>query len=235
MTTSRRASFAYAAMVVAALCILVATALNRDGLRRRLHRAVVVPAMRVTDYEQWARFQFDAKFPNSKPLNWDIAAAAVRLYKEQPMGRFVLAVRPGERGNDCSDFVACVIDEGLGAGARFRRGSDEHVLGEDRRLFDAITWSSGVTVQPGDVVNVRHSPWYKPYDGACRHVGIVGSDGQVYDFAKLKVWPKPRYGRSPFEEFARNSSGPGDVIIYRLAAEYRYRMAPLPSLDQPVP
>lgn len=216
-------------MVAAAICVVIAVPYS--GWLGSLRRTVFAPGSRFLDYEQWARLQFNANFPESKPLNWDIAVAAVKLYNEEPMGRFVLAVEPGKRGNDCSDFVACAVDEGLGAGARFRRAGSEHIYGEDPRLFDAVIWMSGVTVQPGDIVSVRHSPWYEPYEGACWHVGIIGSDGRVYDFTKLKRWPKARYGRTPFMEFVGNCHKRGDVVIRRLAPQYRYRIEPLPRAD----
>jgi len=226
-TASRR----FALMVVTAICVLVAVMYYTEGWRGLLRRRVVVPALRISDYEQWARFQFSVNFPNSKPLNWDIAVAAVKLYNEKPMGPFVLAVEPGQRGNDCSDFVACAVDEGLGVGARFRRAGAEHVHGENPRLFGAIVWVPGVPVQPGDIISVRHSPWYKPYKGACWHVGIIGSDGRVYDYTKLKRWPEARYGRTPFREFVRNCHSPGDVVVRRLAPQYRYRIRPLPQTE----
>ncbi len=143
------------------------------------------------------------------------------------MGKFVLGLRTP--GNDCSDFVACCIDEGLGVGARFKRGSDRHLLGENRLLFERFVWRPGRTVMPGDTVDVRHSPWYPPNDRSCWHCGLVGSDGRVYDFTKLMSWPEPRYGRHTFAEFIRHCGEPGEVVIERLRWQYRYQAVPLPT------
>lgn len=182
-------------------------------------------------YERWAREQFMRRHPGEKPLNWAVAEAAVRFHEMKPMGRFVLGLTPGEWGNDCSDFVECAIDEGLGVGARFNRGSDEHLYGRDRRLWDGFYRRPDLAVQPGDVVAVRHSPWYAPYEEAAWHVGIVGADGMVYDFVKLRSWKDARYGRNDFDWFVRHSLGPQQVIIRRLAAKYRYLIEPLPEPD----
>lgn len=187
-----------------------------------------IVARRTMSYEAWARAEFMRKHPGEKPLNWAIAEAGVRFYERKPMGRFVLGLG-GEWGNDCSDFVECAVDEGLGVGARFDRDSEDHLLGPDRRLWDVFYWRGGVAVQPGDVISIRHSPWYDPYEGACWHVGVVGSDGMVYDFVKLKRWRRARYGRKEFDWFVQHCPGEKDVIIRRLAPEYRYRISPLPK------
>ncbi len=185
-------------------------------------RLRIVRRVDADTFEQQARALFEQRYPGEKPLNWVIAETAERLYHEKPMGRFVL------NENDCSDFVGCVIDEALGAGARFNRGSDEHALcdeggAEPRTLFD-IRWlpQMGV-VQPGDIVHVRHSPWYPPHAGSIGHVGVVGPDGRVIDFTKLKSWPSARYNQVKFDFFIQNNA-PNEVIIGRLRPEFRYRV-----------
>ena len=114
--------------IAAALGIAVGLALLGAGawvFAREGVRDVRLRAVRRVDpeaFEREARALFEQRYPGEKPLNWRIAETATRLYHEQPMGRFVL------HENDCSDFVGCVIDEALGPGARFNRGSDEHAL-----------------------------------------------------------------------------------------------------------
>lgn len=177
------------------------------------------------------RARFMAEHPDEQPLNHAIAEAVVQLHRERPMGTFRLGVEAGVAGNDCSDFTAAAIDDGLGAQARFRRDSPEHLYGERWSLFERRVWSPGVVVLPGDELSVRHSPWYEPYPEACWHCGLVGSDGQVYDFTKLKRWSSPRYGRHSFEQFIRHSRRPGEVVISRLRPEYRYLAKPLPAVE----
>lgn len=189
--------------------------------------AVIRPEF--ASYEQWAWAQFTRKHPGEKPLNWAIAEAAVQFHRAKPMGKFVLGLEPGEWGNDCSDFVDCAVDEGLGVKARFKRDSKRHLLANDPRLFDCFYWRHDRDVQQGDIISVCHSPWYEPQDGSCWHVGIIGSDGMVYDFVKLKSWKKARYGRHEFEWFVRHSLGPRQVIVWRPAAKYRYKIAPVPE------
>jgi hypothetical protein len=168
--------------------------------------------------ETQMRERFLAEHPHEKPLNWAMGQVAVQFHKSQPMGRFVL------HKNDCSDFVECVIDESLGVKARFKRGSDVHLIGLRSDVFDSWYWTPGEAVMPGDVLSVEHSPWYAPYEGAIWHVGIVGADGMVYDFTKLRRWREAKYGRHTFDWFVRHSNYEGGIIIGRLKAEYRYRV-----------
>ncbi|MBD3292379.1 MAG: hypothetical protein GF393_05610 [Armatimonadia bacterium] len=188
-----------------------------DDLRLRATRHVAPQT-----FERQARALFEQRYPGEKPLNWAIAETAERFHDEQPMGRFVL------HGNDCSDFVGCAIDEALGAGARFNRNSDEHALcGEGgaapRWLFDYHLLPAMSAVQPGDIVRVRHSPWYPPNDDSCGHIGLVGPDGRVIDFSKLKSWPRARYNQVDFEFFIQHNE-PDEVTIGRLRPEFRYRV-----------
>lgn len=183
---------------------------------------------RPASYEQWARAEFERRWPGERPVNWAIAEAAVDLSRRQAMGRFKLALEAGEWGNDCSDFVACAVDAGLGVRSRLELGTRHHAYGEDPRLFSAHLWRPGMTVQPGDLVSVRHSPWYTPSDSACWHIGVVGVDGRVYDFTKLRRWNRPRYGRHELAWFVRHSPTPGEVILGRLKPQYRFRVEPLP-------
>jgi len=217
------------AMIVVVSCLIGAVVAAGVRNRDRLGIGSGPSLINRVDYETWARKQFAGAHPGCKPLNWAIARAAVELYQAKPMGKFVLCVEPGEWGNDCSDFVACAIDEGLGLKARFNRDSREHILGGDTSICKSLYWRPGDAVQPGDVLSVRHSPWYTPNEGACWHVGIVGSDGKVYDFTKLKRWKRARYGRHELDWFVRHSRGPKQVIIRRLAARYRYLIDPLPA------
>jgi hypothetical protein len=173
-------------------------------------------------FEREARALFQQRYPGEKPLNWRIARTARRLYQQQPMGRFVL------HENDCSDFVGCIIDEALGAGARFNRDSNEHALcGEGGRepssLFEFGRLPAVGAVQPGDVVHVRHSPWYPPHDDSIGHVGVVGPDGRVIDFSKLKSWPRARYHEVEFDFFIRHNA-PEEIVIARLRPGFRYRV-----------
>ncbi len=184
-------------------------------------------------YERWARAEFFRRHPTEEPLNWRLAETAVALHRLRPMGKFVLAVQPGEWGNDCSDFVDCAIDEALGARARCFRGSRHHLVGLDARYFACDAWDGRAPVQPGDAVLVRHSPWYDPDPEAAWHIGLIGSDGMVYDFAKLRSWSQPRYGRNSFAWFVRYSPDPGEVLIGRLRPQYRYRITPIPVPTSP--
>ncbi|GEM_PF-5909498 len=173
-------------------------------------------------FERQAQALFEQRHPGEKPLNWAIAETAERLYRERPMGRFVL------HENDCSDFVGCVVDEALGPGARFKRGSSDHALcGEGGSTPDALfehqLLPDAGPVQPGDIVYVRHSPWYAPHDGSIGHVGVVGPNGRVLDFTKLKSWPTARYNEVEFEFFIQHNE-PDEVAIGRLRPEFRYRL-----------
>lgn len=187
-----------------------------------------LPALGTRAYERWARAEFVRRHPGGKPVNELVGQAAVRFHGSRPMGTFRLATKLGQAGNDCSDFVACCIDEGLGVKARFNRGSDRHLYGDDLRLVTEILWRPGIKPQVGDAVAVRHSPWYAPTNESCWHVGVLGSDGMVYDFVKLRRWNGPRYGRHRFDWFVRHSPSTGQVILARLRPEYRYRLLPLP-------
>ncbi len=180
--------------------------------------------MSEAEFESYARERFIREHPGEKPLDWAIGAAAERFYKAKPMGKFVLSLEVGKWGNDCSDFVNCAIDEGVGVKARFKRGSTQHLVGESFGLFRYVLWDRKSPLRPGDVLSVAHSPWYDPYKGANWHVGVVGTDGMVYDFVKLKSWSGPRYGRHAPEWFIRHSSGKMEVAVTRLRAEYAYKL-----------
>ncbi len=178
-------------------------------------------------YERRARAAFLQRHPGEKPLNWRIARTALRFHETRPMGRFIL------HENDCSDFVGCIIDEALGPGARFNRDSTEHALcgkgGALRReLFDQRPLTEVEAVQPGDVLRVRHSPWYAPHDDTIGHVGVVGPQGKVLDFVKLKSWREARYGRSGLAWFIRHNE-PEEVRVCRLRPQFRYRIQALPT------
>jgi hypothetical protein len=212
------------------LGLLLVTATLLGAARRSpspLPRLVLRPP---TESELRARFL--TEHPGERPLNWAIAAAGERLHRDRAMGQFVLAVQPGQWGNDCSDFVACAVDEGLGVKARHDRGSREHIYGERGGLYEVMLWRPGIVPQPGDLVSVRHSPWYPPTDQAAGHVGLVGPDGDVLDFTKLRRWKQPRYGRNSFTWFVRHSPGPTEVTLWRLKPEYRYRAVPLPPVER---
>ncbi|HEY3396437.1 MAG TPA: hypothetical protein VGM19_02160 [Armatimonadota bacterium] len=190
-----------------------------------LPRAYLPPAPGSARYEAWAAAQFAQRHPGEQPLNWRLARTAERFYRQQPMGKFVLSVTPGQWGNDCSDFVDCVVDEALGAGARcLRPGQRNHTLGSEASCFRYFVGAGRAPALPGDLVQVRHSPWYERSETACWHVGIVGADGMVYDFVKLMRWDQARYGRHPYAWFVAHSTGPREVIIGRLRPEYRYRL-----------
>ncbi len=189
----------------------------------RVRKGFAPRVMTEAQYERWAREQFYKKFPDKKPLNWHVANRARRYYETKSMGKFVL------HHNDCSDFVNCIVDDALGPGARFRRNSDQHIVICTPGVMKVFYWESGITVLPGDIVTVEHSPWYPPKEpSAIRHIGVVGPDGYVYDFVKLRSWSRARYGRHRFEWFIRHSPDPGEVIISRLRPEYRFGVAPLP-------
>jgi hypothetical protein len=182
------------------------------------------------EYERWARAEFYRRHPGEKPLNWRLAETAVTMRRLRPMGKFVLAVQPGQWGNDCSDFVDCIADEAFGARARCFRGSPDHLLGTDPRYFVYFVWDGRSPVMPGDLILVRDSPWYEPNPEAAGHIGIVGPDQLVYDFAKLRSWSQPRYGRTSFSWFVRYSRQPGEVLIGRLRPQYRYLIEAIPVL-----
>lgn len=206
-------------------CVLAVLGL---ALCRQRFRAPVPPlapsALPEEGRAASARERFLAAHPGEKPLNWAIGDVAGRFHRARPMGRFVL------HENDCSDYAECIIDEALGVGARFKRGSQKHLIGERAGAFEYWYWQPGLAVQPGDLVSVAHSPWYAPQEGSIGHVGVIGSDGMIYDFAKLRRWKSARYGRHPFAWFVRHSTGPREVIIGRLKPEYRYRIDPIPHL-----
>ncbi len=197
--------------------------------RHRAARRLGAPVLFLD--EATARTSFERRCPGRRPLNEAIGEAAVRFHRERPMGKFVLGLTTP--GNDCSDFVACCVDEGLGVQARFRRHSNQHLLGERWDLAEVHRYRDGCELLPGDVVQVRHSPWYAPNPRSCWHVGIVGSDGLVYDFVKLKKWREPRYGRQPVRSFVRHSRGLGQCQVIRLHWRYRYAVDPLPRVTGP--
>lgn len=182
------------------------------------------PPATIAMREQRARARFAREHPDGQPLNVAIGRAAVRFHETKPMGKFVLGLGWDDRGNDCSDFVKCVVDEGIGLKARFKRDSDRHLIGDSYRYQYDFYWDRAAPLLPGDIVSVQHSPWYDPYPGACWHVGIIGADGMVYDFVKLKRWKEARYGRNKLEWFVRHAQGKGEVLVRRLLPEYRYRV-----------
>jgi len=185
---------------------------------------LIRPAPSMAVREARAKARFAREHPGADPLNVAIGKAVIRLYKARPMGRFVLGLGWDDKGNDCSDFVKCCVDEGLGLRARFKRGSPDHIIGDSLRYQYDIAWDHAQPLLPGDIISVKHSPWYEPYPGACWHVGIIGADGMVYDFVKLKSWPQARYGRNKPEWFVQHSQGLSEVIVRRLLPEYRYRL-----------
>jgi hypothetical protein len=188
---------------------------------------IVRPAPSMIEREARARERFVREHSGEEPLNVAIGEAVVRLHQAKPMGKFVLGLGWDDRGNDCSDFVKCCVDEGLGLGARFKRGSPDHLIGDSLRVQYDLAWDRRQSLLPGDIVSVKHSPWYDPYPGACWHVGIIGADGMVYDFVKLKSWKEARYGRNKLAWFVRHAQGPSEVIVRRLLPEYRYRLREL--------
>ncbi|MEA3402273.1 MAG: hypothetical protein U9R79_13640 [Armatimonadota bacterium] len=222
MNTRRGMRLALAGAGVGILVVVLIGAIGWERVGAVLGRVGGVRRLSAEEYERWARQRFERRYPGEKPLNWRIAEVALEMYESEPMGRFVL------QENDCSDFVGCVIDEALGAGARFRREGDEHLLcGEGgalrRWLFEVRRLPDVGPVQPGDVVSVRHSPHYPPHDESIGHVGVVGPEGSVMDFCKLKSWSAARYGRHDFEWFIRNCKA-DEVRIGRLRPQYRYRV-----------
>jgi hypothetical protein len=185
----------------------------------RWEPAGALPAF--TDPDLAARRDFYRNHAGEKPLNWAIGRKAQEFHRSRPMGRFRL------NRNDCSDYVDCIVDDALGAQARFRRHSNRHVLSTRRDLWDIFYWNRREPLQPGDLVSVEHSPHYEPYEGAIWHVGVIGADGQVYDWSKLRSWPTDRYGRNDVVWFTRHATGPRSVVIWRLRAVYRYKGRPV--------
>ena len=204
--------------------LMVAAALGWMAWSRHRGRP---PIISPAQFEVYARARFLREHPGEKPLSWAVGAAAARFYRTRPMGRFRLSLTPGVWGNDCSDFVECAIDEGLGVKARFRRGSRLHLVGDDSRYFEHRWWDRTWPLRPGDVVSVAHSPWYEPYEGANWHVGVVGTDGLVYDFVKLRRWRDARYGRHTPEWFVQHSTARRSVLIGRLRPQYDYLLQPV--------
>ncbi|MBM3475770.1 MAG: hypothetical protein FJX75_21090 [Armatimonadetes bacterium] len=180
-------------------------------------------------FEEWARQEFARRYPNERPLNWAIAEKAEEFRRTEPMGAFVLG------RNDCSDFTDAVLDDALGAQARFRRNSDQHLLASEPSVWEFYRWEPGATLLPGDEIAVRHSPHYAPSEDAPWHRGIVGTDGLVYDWTKLKAWGTDRYGRHEPAWFMHSSLGPGEAIVRRLRAVYRYMIEPIPLHGVPSP
>jgi hypothetical protein len=205
---------------------LVGGALLLARRSARVGPVIYAPAA-MAEREAKARARFLREHPGEQPLNVAIARAAVEFYKTRPMGKFILGIGPDDIGNDCSDFAKSAVDEGLGLRARFKRGSDRHLIGDDLRYQYEFAWDHASDLLPGDTLIVEHSPWYEPHPDTCRHVGVIGTDGYVYDFVKLKVWKEARYGRHALAWFVRNSPGPAQVWVRRLLPEYRYRLARL--------
>jgi len=172
--------------------------------------------------EKQLRAAFYKDHAGGKPLNWAIAEMADEMHESKPMGKFVL------HENDCSDFMEAVVDEGLGATARFKRESDRHILTRRSGLWNVFYWDRKAPLLPGDQVSVRHSPHYAPKDGSIGHCGLIGSDGNVRDWSKLRSWSTDRYGSNSVEWFTRHSPGPREVVITRLRPEYRYLAKPVP-------
>ena len=220
---SRRRVFIAVGMLALAAVLAVA-AIIYAGEHPVCNAPGVLAARRTVlgDDEASARRYFYENHPDEKPLNWRIAQTAVEYYERRPMGKFTL------HQNDCSDFTDSIVDEALGYGARDSRNSDKHIAMTNRLLWDVVVWDGVEPILPGDVVSVRHSPWYAPNPHSCGHVGIVGSDGMVYDWTKLIAWEKPRYGRNTVEWFTKNSPTPGNVWVWRLRPRYRYMVDPLP-------
>ncbi|MEI6501783.1 MAG: hypothetical protein WCP21_12250, partial [Armatimonadota bacterium] len=127
------------------------------GLYEAYHRLSVLRNAPSPGIEAVAHAYFLRYHRGEKPLNHNIARAAVAMYKARPMGRFVLGITPPDTGNDCSDFVACAIDEGVGAGARFRRHSQRHLIAQQSRYFDSFWWDRRTPLLPGDSLAVAHS------------------------------------------------------------------------------
>lgn len=173
------------------------------------------------EYERRARSQFYREHPGEKPLNWAIARTACRMSESRCMGPFSL------HENDCSDFVNCVVDEALGYGPRFERDGD-HTGSRISRIWYWFKWNGAEPLLPGDIVSVRHSPWYPPDPDACSHVGVIGADSRVYDWTKLVSWNEPRYNRVATSKFVRNCRVPGEVRVRRLHPKYRYGLASVP-------
>ena len=223
-------------VLIAARAVL-ALALGIGLLLWRHHTAAPIPPVVTNEtYEARARTTFERDHPGEKPLNWAIARAAAEFHRTKPMGKFVLSVTEGVWGNDCSDFVDCAVDEGLGIGARFKRGARDHAIGENPWYFASMAWDATLPIQPGDIVSVRHSPWYEPTDQSCWHCGLIGPDLAVYDFVKLRSWREARYGRNSFEWFIRHSRAqPGQVLIDRLRPQYRYRIWPVQAFHPATP
>jgi hypothetical protein len=179
--------------------------------------------------EEEARRIFLRTRPGERPLNWRIGETALDFHRRRPMKPFVL------NRNDCSDYVACIVDEALGARPRIDYERGRHTFW-GRDLWAGFYWQPGMPVQLGDIVDVVHSPWYEPREGVLSHVGVLGSDGRVYDFVKLRHWTKHRYGRHTFDEFVYNSLGPREITVFRLKPEYRYRLRAVSSAPAlPVP
>ncbi|MGQ9730244.1 MAG: hypothetical protein ACUVX8_03140 [Candidatus Zipacnadales bacterium] len=190
-----------------------------------INKPVHPPMVSRKELERWMREEFLRHYPHEKPLNWKIARTAEEFYQTKPMGRFVL------HENDCSDFTHAVIDEALGVRARFYRSSKQHLLAPEPGLWDFYRWEPGAPLLPGDEIAVQHSPHYPPYDDAPWHCGIIGTDGMVYDWTKLRSWGNDRYGCHKVAWFTRYCHGPDEVIIRRLAPQYRYRLKPIPILS----
>lgn len=211
-------------LTITAAIILVGLAAGAVLLVRRVPTVspIVHPPLSMAVREQRAKARFLREHPGQQPRNVAIGRAAMALHAARPMGKFVLGLGADDKGNDCSDFVNCAIDEGLGFKARFKRRSDRHVIGNSLRVQYEFFWNHKTPLLPGDGVTVRHSPWYDPYPGACWHMGIVGADGYVYDFVKLKIWNEPKYGRHELAWFVQHAPGPQDVLVRRLLPEYRY-------------
>jgi len=176
-------------------------------------------------YEQWARQEFERNHPGGKPLNWKIAETAEAYVQAQPMGKFVLY------SNDCSDFADSVLDDALGLRARFRRNSKYHLAAVDN-IWQFFDWEPGISLIPGDEINVRHSPHYPPSSGEVRHCGVVGPDGMVYDWTKLKRWRTHRYGRHSVAWFTQNARGAHEITVRRLLPQYRYMIEPVPHISE---
>ncbi|MBM3501340.1 MAG: hypothetical protein FJX74_22025, partial [Armatimonadetes bacterium] len=154
MTHSRYLPIVAAALVGACLVVWVLAWRSAPDARPAAPNSGSAEAPRGPSipYEEWARLEFLRRHPGEKPLNWRIGQKAEEFAREHAMGRFVL------HRNDCSDFADCVLDDALGAKARFRREADRHILASEPSLWEFYRWEPASALIPGDELAVRHSP-----------------------------------------------------------------------------
>lgn len=133
-----------------------------------------------------------------------VATVAMETTRKKALGKYALG------RNDCTNFVARAVERG--AGIALPNHDFDRLGNQELQYFTYFllpTDGNGATVQPGDIV------WLIPRKGIS-HVGVVGTDGRVYHFTKLRRRPQ-RYAAEPLSVFLRHfACGLQECVVFRL-------------------